>query len=147
MRPHSSSSVQLSRMYYISGYLARKVTVSKLCAQSIKSACTSDGSHDDLGFISKYSAWTATVTRGGLVTPSQTFYLMVRSMDRVHCQNVNLKFMTSDSLNRCMLTEAMLNDITVKHHWNTIMKCSGADERSALRLLEYIIRIFATVKC
>ena len=145
-RQQKLSAAEQNILFYITGYMARKVATCKLCMPAVKAACTSGGSSDELGFVSEYSAWTATVNRGGLLNPSQNFYLLIRTMDRVHSQHLNLDNMTSDSLNRCILTEAMMSDINVKHHWNAIVKLSAADEDLALHLLEYIVRVFVTVK-
>ena len=140
------SATEQNVLFYVTGYMARKVATCKLCTPAVKAACTSGGSSDELGFVSEYSAWTATVSRGGLINPSQNFYLLIRTLDRVHCQRLNLDSMTSHSLNRCIITEVMMSDISVKHHWNAIVKESAADQDLALRLLEYIICVFVTVK-
>ena len=139
------SQAEQNVLFYISGYMARKVAALPQAPADLKDACVSNGK-DNLGFVEKFTEWTRTINRGGLRIPSQAFFLLVRSMDRVHSSHIDLAHMTSDSLNLVIMTDAVMEDINVKYHWEAVLSNSKVEEPSVFRILEYLTKLFLTVK-
>ena len=138
------SQAEQNVLCYISGYLARKVAALPQVPAAVKDACVSG--KDNLGFVEKFTEWTKTVNRGGLRIPSQAFFLLVRSMDRVHSGLINLSQMTSDSLKLVILADAVMEDTSVKYHWQAVLSNSNVEDPSVFRILEYLTKMFLTVK-
>ena len=139
------SQAEQNVLFYISGYMARKVAALPQAPADLKDACVSNGK-DNLGFVEKFTEWTRTINRGGLRIPSQALFLLVRSMDRVHSSRIDLTHMTSDSLNLVIMTDAVMEDINVKYHWEAVLSNSKVEEPSVFRILEYLTKLFLTVK-
>ena len=139
------SQAEQNVLFYISGYMARKVAALPQAPADLKDACVSNGK-DNLGFVEKFTEWTRTINRGGLRIPSQAFFLLVRSMDRVHSSHIDLAHITSDSLNLVIMTDAVMEDINVKYHWEAVLSNSKVEEPSVFRILEYLTKLFLTVK-
>ena len=141
------SHAEQNAFFYISGYLARKVAALSQAPDDVKDACLSNAK-DTQGFVEKFTEWTRTVNhRGRLRVPSQAFFLLVRSMERVHFDLINLTQMTPDSLNFAVLTDAVMEDINVKYHWEAVLSNICVEEDAdVFRILEYITKLFLTLK-
>ena len=139
------SQAEQNVLFYISGYMAMKVAALLQAPAYLKDTCVSNGK-DNLGFVEKFTEWTRTINRGGLRIPSQAFFILVRSMDRVHSSHIDLTHMTSDSLNLVIMTDAVMEDTNVKYHWEAVLSNSKVEEPSVFKIWEYLTKLFLTVK-
>lgn len=49
-------------------------------------------------------------------------------------------------VNKCALQETMFESFMIQYHWNKIIELSHTDEYKSLPVLEYVIKLFITVK-
>jgi len=150
--PKGLSDTDQNVLYHICGYLIMKLKSVSFRFKKLKSAemiinCVADKVPKHSGhFVEEYTKWVSKQSRGGLLYPIPDFYLLVREFDTVYRQIVTTQHLTSESLNKSNLQMAIHDSFMVKYYWGRILEVASCDEHSSLPALDYLIRLFLTIK-
>ncbi|CAG2199464.1 unnamed protein product [Mytilus edulis] len=137
-------------LYYICGYIIRacEKRYSKLkgdlrsmkinCIEQVKSTSTTNS------FVSKYNKWTEKNDRGGLIMPSDNFYLLTREFETVVRKHLGDQELNAKSLLHDKLKELIMESFMVKYYSEQIFV--GIDYDDYVLILEDIIHLFLTIR-
>ncbi|VDI24256.1 Hypothetical predicted protein [Mytilus galloprovincialis] len=137
-------------LYYICGYIIRacEKRYSKLkgdlrsmkinCIEQVKSTSTTNS------FVSKYNKWTEKKDRGGLIMPSDNFYLLTREFETVVRKHLGDQELNAKSLLHDKLKELIMESFMVKYYSEQIFV--GIDYDDYVLILEDIIHLFLTIR-
>ncbi|XP_062597802.1 uncharacterized protein LOC134259219 [Saccostrea cucullata] len=95
-------------------------------------------------FIAEFDKWLTKSTRGGLLRPTDAFYLLVRELENTIRTIVDFDNLQSISLNSCEVKEKMMDSFMVKHYMTQLY--GDFPETDLLPLLEDIVCVFTTVR-
>lgn len=90
-------------------------------------------------FIDKYSCWTTTISRGGLVVPSDDFFLFMRECEICLRRNVNECEISKDSF--ISAKEIIMEDHMVKFYSEKLL-----NDKISQHVIEQCITIFLNVR-
>lgn len=101
-----------------------------------KLSCKAENS----SFVTKFDAWLRKNSRGGLLRPTDSFYLLVRELEIVIRKIPDY----SHSHISCKVKESMMESFMVNHYLKQLF--GENSERDLSPLLEDIICVFLTVR-
>ncbi|XP_052071204.1 uncharacterized protein LOC127709638 [Mytilus californianus] len=135
-------------LFYIAGFIIRalhkrynKLKVSSLKEETLLCVQGLQDSSDTKTFLSKFKSWTVKKDRGGLKLPTDNFYLLVRHMEIIVRQSVNLDNLSASSLCKDSLKEKIMDAFMVKHYASQLFPASD----NTLCIMEDIVNVFLTV--
>ena len=140
-------------LFYISGYIisalkkesARFSTSAKHKALGHAiSACVKENKSAPATFVDKYSVWTAKLNRGGLQTPCDNFFLMVREFELILRQecDTSLVAVNSLTLDKQHLKELIISAFMVKNYFSKLC----FDPIYSGYILERIISLYLNIR-
>ncbi|CAC5416616.1 unnamed protein product [Mytilus coruscus] len=136
-------------LFYIAGFIIHalhkrynKLKVSSLKEEKLLCVQGLQESSDTKTFLSKFKSWTVKKDRGGLKLPTDNFYLLVRHMEIIVRQSVNLDNLSASSLCKDSLKEKIMDAFMVKHYASQLFPASD----NTLCLMEDIVNMFLTVR-
>lgn len=94
-------------------------------------------------FVSKYKKWTNKKNRGGLILPSDNFFLMIREFEMI-CRNNTDTSICASTLYRTRLQELCLESFMVKYYCQQVFTDYTTD--NYINVLEDIIKLFLTIR-
>lgn len=140
------STMDQQILYYISGFIV--ANLKKKCRRMTsahregrlqlleKLSCKAENS----SFVTKFDAWLRKNSRGGLLRPTDSFYLLVRELEIVIRKIPDY----SHSHISCKVKESMMESFMVNHYLKQLF--GENSERDLSPLLEDIICVFLTVR-
>lgn len=142
------SNMDQQILYYISGFIV--ANLKKKCMRMTpvyreerlqlleKLFCKTGNS----SFVAKFDAWLKKNSRGGLLRPTDNFYLLVRELEIIIRRIPNHSHM--QSLYSCQVKESMMESFMVNHYVKELF--GEYSEGDLSPLLEDIIGVFLTVR-
>jgi len=136
-------------LYYVSGYLARKLCAACLRHRNLKSLFTFAQTLSSKGaesghFVDSFNRWVSKQSRGGLLFPKPNFYLFVRELDSMYRQGQQTAGTTLES--RIAIQSRMLESFMANYYWMKLVKQAEANAADTNPALHYIVSLFITVK-
>ncbi|XP_033739586.1 uncharacterized protein LOC117326896 [Pecten maximus] len=97
-------------------------------------------------FISRYRRWITKKDRGGLMYPSDTFFLLIRELEIVTRKKVLPNALNAKALLKGPLKEAIMEDFMVKLYTKKLF--DGLDEIQDVtsKVLEDVLNLFLTIR-
>ena len=97
-------------------------------------------------FVDQYKSWVVKQSRGSLLFPIPSFYLLIREFDTIFrkCQLSGGSVVMS--INKEQLHAAMLDAFMVKYYCHKIIAFAHEQETDSLPALNYLICLFITIK-
>lgn len=148
--PERLSSTDQNVLYYMCGYMARKLKVAcikykklKKMENLINSLTTKEPVQRD-NFVEQYRKWTEKQSRGGLLFAIPSFYLLIRELDTILRKTRMMNLIAAGS-NKLRLQCAMFDGFMVKYHWNKLVENAHTNETDSLVVLDYLINLFITI--
>lgn len=148
----SLTEVDQNVLYHICGYMAMKLKTAskrykKLGNMSELIQCLTTKEPKNTGhFVESYRKWVEQQSRGGLLYPIPTYYLLVREFDNIYQTTVKICYMQANSVDKIHLQTSMHEAFMVKYYWNQIIEMAHQHELSSLPVLDYLISLFITIK-
>ena len=138
-------------LMYIAGYIIR--SVSKYCnrhthntrCKKMKEMMTKFVSNDkdNVTFVSKYKCWIEKLNRGGLTTPTDDFYLLVRHFELIVRSHISTNMSSSNIILHTVCQQLITANVNVQYYWNKLVPASSEISEY---LLEKIIKLFLTLR-
>ena len=138
-----------SILFYISGYIIK--ALQKYSAKANKSnkeflssaieTMLKNESDSEKTFISKYAEWTEKLSRGGLRTASDNFFMLIRELEMVCRKNVNEKDLSVNTFNKVVLKEKMMEEFMVKYYSEKLYNGTHGEY-----VLEKVANLFLTIR-
>lgn len=97
-------------------------------------------------FTEKFKAMAAYKNRGGLKTPCDDFFLMVREFENVIRQNVNHENLHAKSIMKHQCKENILDSFMVKHYSTKLFGGEEDTDNEREQYLEDCMHLFLTVR-
>lgn len=148
--PTKMSDTDQSIIFYIAGFMIsalKKKTIKGKSdkhrellhqTESLVSCATSAKSE----FVVKFAEWTNKLNRGGLIIPSDNFFLLVRELENSYRKYVDLNNITCLTLDRTYIVVKLLDDFLVNYYWDKL--CQPSETKDLL--LENCIKLFLSVR-
>lgn len=135
-----------SILYYICGFIIRrlskryqtKCSSKRQCIQRLKLKTPNST------FVARFSNWKTKSDRGGLLTPCDELFLLVREFETVLRKLVNLNDLSSTSLLCDRLKESILECYMVKYYCEKLF--GDCEESIQVSVLESILELFLTIR-
>lgn len=141
---------ELEIIMYLAGYVIFKMkkyilSVKNILKKEKLEAIVSlfSSSSDDTN-VKKYRKWTELMSRGGLQTPSDDFFYLIRHIEFIVRGNVaNSTDSSAEILLICRLCSVAMENVNVQYFWNKLVPHSSD---LSVFLLEKIVKMFLTVR-
>jgi hypothetical protein len=139
-------------LYHICGYMAMKLKTASRRYKKLKNMteliqCLTTKEPKSTGhFVESYRKWVERQSRGGLLYPIPSYYLLVREFDNIFGTTVKLRNIQANYVDKTYLQTSMHEAFMVKYYWNQIIEMSHQHELSSLPVLDYLISLFITIK-
>ena len=149
-KPSKHTQSEQEILYYVAGFIIKKIKENSnklLCLRhkdNMLLCLSCDGT--DLGFLSSIKSWTCELDRGGLQYPSKDFYLLIREIDSILSNKLQMEFLHANSILKSKCKDDIFDSHMVNYYWGRIMKKSGNTDGDCASFLEYIIDVFYNVK-
>ena len=150
-QPDILTTVEQNVLYYISGYMVKKLEAATVRQPKLKKAdnlvamLASKHPTSTDQFVDKYTEWVSIQSRGGLMYASNDYYLLVRHLDRIFRETASVYDLHCDTF-RSVVSVSMMENELVKYYWNKILDISNTEEGNAMPVLEYLVSLFTAIK-
>jgi len=150
-QPDILTTVEQNVLYYIAGYMVMKLKAATVRQPKLKKAdnlvaiLASKHPTTTDHFVKKYTEWVSVQSRGGLMYPSNEYYVMVRHLDRIFREMASGYDLHCDTFRSVVSLNMIENDL-VKYYWGKIVEISNIEESIAMPVLEYLVSLFTAIK-